>query len=290
MNTQELKDKFKQRMLECKNHIIDSDSEVSKVWNERRLAFIEEGLALDLSDFTHWMQVDGKMTYQPNEEGLKYIQSLPDWPIWENALVRSEIGNPDVYELYPTICSITLNQADHLAHFMEKTKSNIQETDTIFEVGGGFGCMCRFIYNLGFKRKYIIADLPEYCALIEYYISSTMPEKKILYNEYTDEADIFIFSDISTFIDLIKKQKNEAMFIALWSLSECPISLRENILNVVIEKMDKILMAYQIEWYGYDNQKYFTNLSLVNNDFNWDIFQVPHLNNEHWYICGKRKV
>ena len=87
-----------------------------------------------------------------------------------------------------------IHHAYHLAQFEEKTRTQVHEIDFVLEFGGGYGSMCRLFYNLGFRGRYVIFDLPSFSALQIYYLKTLdLPVQPI--NELKSRTGIVCVSD-----------------------------------------------------------------------------------------------
>ena len=88
----------------------------------------------------------------------------------------------------------------HYLKWFEKIENYILPNFYILEIGGGFGSLARIIIK-NKNVKYFLVDLPEANLLVNYYLQSHFPEKKIFnYSNYKissiekeiDKYDIFI--------------------------------------------------------------------------------------------------
>lgn len=261
--------------------------EASEQWSKNRIELTRCILEEDVNNFLNWKVLIGRVTFAPYSDSVDFLKSLPNWPTWEEALVRSEIGNPPLYPEYPKACGNLITQANHLATVLNASGREVGDYGFIYEVGGGFGNMCRLVYNLGFTGKYTVLDLPEMCALQEYYLSLTCPSQSIGFNALGD--NISLFHDKSKFIQEAWKSSGRVLFLAMWSLSESPFDLRDEVFRVACGVSEDILIGYQDEWYGYDNVKYFQELTLNQKNFEWKDLPTPVFGNKLRYLIGRRK-
>jgi hypothetical protein len=155
-----------------------------------------------------------------------------------------------------------INQAYHIALWEVVTGKRIDQLDTIIEFGGGYGAMALLCHRLGFRGKYIIYDLPEFALLQEWFLSQervenvTWPKKFI-----RAEADLLI---------------------ALYSLSETPMELREDFLSKV--KARSYLFLYSPTWEEYKNSAYFGEFIKKNIDLKWHNQSTPRQTD--YYLIG----
>lgn len=239
---------------------------------------IEEQMAKgDIINFTNWYVIHYTMFCPASPMALAYLENLPDWNKWKRAIIESPIGNPEPYKLYPQSSGNMIHQANHLARFLSKTKCKLENLKTIFEFGAGYGCMCRLIHRLGFSGKYVILDLPALVNLQRYYLEKTV------------RGQIAFLTDADEFTEELTDNSGKSLFIACWSISEAPLSLRKKILNVV--KTDYMLIAFQSRHKKLNNSDFFTEFTRKNADYQWHL-EAPCLamkKTRHYYLFGERK-
>jgi hypothetical protein len=68
--------------------------------------------------------------------------------------------------------------------------------------------------------------------------------------------------------------KSGDLFIAMWSISEVPIQLREEV-KPIVAQYDAALMAYQYAFDGIENEPYFRNWPGPGNAQHWRITHMP---------------
>jgi hypothetical protein len=79
------------------------------------------------------------------------------------------------------------------------------------------------------------------------------------------------------------------LFIATWSLSECPLKLREDVFNV-IEGFKYYLIAYQRIFDKINNEEYFEEKMKKMENYSWFHFPQPfrsqskYLMGENYYV------
>lgn len=143
------------------------------------------------------------------------------------------------------------NRAHHVMHiskYKENTQSNIWETDSIIEWGGGYGNFARIIYKLNPDIKYIIVDLPELLAVQYVYLSSLGVKVNIIKSKEDKILSGFInlVSSIYLTNSLDLNIKAET-FISTWAITECPEYLQEFVYNNSFFNANKILIASKID-------------------------------------------
>jgi len=230
-----------------------------------------------LENFLQWDVVQKNMFMKnvtwANYE-LKYLQSLSNWETrWKPVLVESDIGNPIRHPHYKISSGNQIHMAYHIANFENRSNRLIEDMDFIFEFGGGFGGLCKLIYDLGFKGKYIIYDLLKFNELQKYYLTHFDYIKKI---QLLSKKDLYKLRDL--------KLKTNNLFIATWSLSEAPIYIRNLILNKV-DKFNYYLITYQDSFEEINNIVYFNELKKEKVNINWDEWELHHIP-KNYYLIG----
>jgi hypothetical protein len=172
---------------------------------------------------------------------------------------ESAFGNP------PTDCNLT-----HQLYHLMQSGINLSALDSIVEFGGGYGAMAVVFWQLGYRGKYLIYDLPEWSLLQQYYLSNVTPEMEV---EYSSQ-------EIPENVDL---------FLALYSVSEVlPLEYRKNILNSV--KPDTFFITHQKSYREIDqiidNDEWFNEYILQRDDYCWNIWPHPYISG-HRYIKGE---
>jgi len=232
-------------------------------------------------NFIQWEVIQRNMFLKDHryvDPELDYLQSLPNWELrWKPMLKESNFGAPTMYSSYPKSSGNLIHMAYHIAKLEEKTNCKVEDMDTIFEFGGGYGRLCKLIHDLGFKGNYTIYDLTKFSELQKYYLEHF----NIKINYMTSVEDL---KDIKAYKD--------SLLIATWSLSEVPIRLR----NLVLRQVDTFnyyLITYQILNPPHDNRdyvhniKYFKEWRELKPEFEWSDWEIPHLK-ENYYTIGQR--
>ena len=252
----------------------DLDILVTPFWDELRHELRRDLLEKDISNFFGWKIIRTMFYSQTVKEPLEYLQKRFDWPQWKKAIERAPIGKPKSCSLFPESNENIIHQAHHIAQLLDKTGCKIEELDEIVEFGGGYGCMCRLFFRLGFKGKYIIYDLPELLVLQEYFLSQTVGIQNI------------------TFVhdpNMLEKQiSGNNLFIATWSLSETDFDLREKVFSI-LNSPKYFLIAYRGVFKGINNTEYFAKFVQKRFNYMWHDWKVPYLPGNEHYLIGERK-
>ena len=216
-----------------------------------------------------------------------------NWSQWKVLLEENKIGNPPKFFLYPKTSSNLIHHVYHVAVFFQKTGVHLNEINSILEFGGGYGSMCRVFRKLGFEGQYYIFDLPQFSALQHYYLQSL--GFRSYFNDLsvkTNKKDNYCIYDIKLLKKIGQKKDNfktkKRLFIATWSLSESPLSIRNDVIPL-IKNYDYYLIAYQKTFDEIDNLHFFKtfveNISKVNPKIKWIHFQIPHIK-DNYYLFG----
>lgn len=165
------------------------------------------------------------------------------------------VGDPDS----PSNQRNLVNQAYSLKLWEDTTGRRVDELETIFEFGGGYGAMALVCRRAGFRGRYYIHDLPEFALLQDWWLS-----EQGLQVERTDSA---VLSDL---------------FIGLYSISE--IDPRERWKWTL--GADGYLLLYSSRFAEYDNQAWAFGLMNGRGDLKW---KGPQFDGRpDWYAIGWR--
>lgn len=220
---------------------------------------------------------------------LRYLKHHRDWNTrWRGAIKESSVGHPYPYFLYPASSGNLIHHTYHVAQFEDKTADKINDMEFVFEFGGGYGSMCRLFYKLGFRGKYVIFDLPSFSALQTYYLKTGgFPVLSLSESEKT-KTGIVCVSDIDALKSILEEhfQSTHKMFIATWSISETPKTIRDVVLNLVSD-FQSFLIGYQDKFGEVDNLTYFSGWKEVVSNVTWNSWRINHLPGNS-YLVGAR--
>ena len=218
---------------------------------------------------------------------LEFTNS-PRWLFWKKIIQESNVGNPVRFFLYPKTSGNKIFQTYHLKTFEDFSKIKINNFETIYEFGGGFGNLALTFHNINKKSKYIIFDTFEVNLLQYYYLkkNNLNPSFKKLDNK----NKILLTNSIELLkkkIKFIKSQKNK-LFIANWSLSETPLDFRKKF-NFIIDAFDYQLISFQKNFEDIDNLKYFKKIQKKNIQLKRKSIFIPvkKIKNNFYLLCKK---
>lgn len=264
------------------------------IWRSNMNRLKELVLNHDVRKFLSWDVVTKTMFIDASSyisKELSYLKHRPDWNIrWRRVIEESSVGQPKPYAFFPLSSGNLIHHAYHLANFEEKTKCQVQNLEYIFEFGGGYGSMCRLFYNLGFNGKYVIFDLPAFSALQKYYLKTLgLPiQMEDIFSETIH--GITCVSSLEYLKEIICNLEEQAgidtsLFLATWSLSESPISIRDSILPIT-SRFTSFLLAYQDNFGEVNNIDFFNEWKTSHNKIAWHHWPIEHLRGNH-YLIGK---
>ncbi len=273
---------------------VDKKSLSEKIWLENGNRLRELVLKDDPRKFLRWDVVLDTMFVAYGKyirKELDHLKHHREWGRrWRHAIRESRTGRPFPYPFYPKSSGTLIQHAYHIAQFEDKTRLHANEMNIIFEFGGGYGSMCRLVHNLGFAGKYIIYDLPHFSALQKYYLKSSGFKIYSTDAFKTAKNGIVCISDLES-VDLLLRQNTSmenSLFVATWSISEAPISIRKSIIPI-ISKFENFLVAYQNKFEKVDNIEYFGNWMNSKQNIIWQKWEIDYLPG-NYYLIGKRGV
>ena len=270
---------------------VGDDQPSERVWRRFVEQFHDAVKREDPRAFLRWPTISKAMfvSNQPYVSlELLSLRSRRDWrQRWRPALRESLVGRPVPFWALPWSSGNLIHHAHHLAHFDARTGRPPERFPAVFEFGGGYGSMCRLFHQLGFAGRYVIYDLPPFSALQAFYLGALgLP---LVDAERLAGADrgVVLVSDLATLERALRwADASRALFVATWSLSETPASVREPIMPTVAECAGA-LIAYWRSFGEMNNHEYFSRWAARHPEFGWSqrpILSLP----EHFYLVGAR--
>lgn len=257
-------------LLNSIKNILPEQDGITNAWSRYRQRLRIYILNNDPRNFLRWDPICGSMFYGGNKSELNYLKEN-DWNKWSPVINETHVGNPPKFKYYKKSSGNLIHNAYNLSRVVDRYKIDISKLTKIVEYGAGYGCMAKLIKDMGFDGSYEIFDIPEFLALQKYYLHSTNTGGNF------------------HFVDQIEKlnNSNPDIFIAMWSLSESPIEVREKFLKS-IGKPKYVLIGYQENFESIDNVKYFKGYQEANTDYEWYDCEIAHLP-KNYYLVGKKK-
>jgi hypothetical protein len=292
---QKLIDELRSAFANIPHAMADSKSDAANRWEQFQESLRSHVLSRDPRGFLSWDVVSRTMflvfsTYAVKE--LAYLKKRKDWEArWKHVLQESRVGRPAPFLLYPRTSANLIHDAYNLCAFEEATGLVPERFHNILEFGGGYGSMCRLLFNLGFNGRYVIYDLPPFSNLQSYYLNSlgipVLVGKSFAPSEkgvalVTTEEDLVLSAEPFT--------RQESLFIAAWSISETSIDVRRRFLSHAAE-CDAFLIAYQTRFGEVDNCRFFDQWQEETSDsIEWRKIPIRHIPGGHHYLFGTRKI
>ncbi len=255
-------------------------------WIANRIELREHILCRDPRNFLHWNVVQRTMFHECKKEELHFMRTQADWLRYQKVLEETPVGNPPHYIHLPKSSGNYIHHAYSLKKFLNVFPEALNQVSTIVEFGGGYGSLARLFLKITAVDRYVIFDVPEFSLLQKFFLSLAFPNVKIL-TEPTQEKGVIIL--LSTVEDLKRQIEMTGcdMFIALWSLSESPLSLRSEIWPLV-HHSDYMMIAYQKQFEDINNHEYFKKIIADESDVEWKEEAITHLADQSYAFAKKR--
>jgi hypothetical protein len=259
------------------------DKKIFDPWAIHREKIRNSILFRDPRFFLSWPEIGYTMFHNARIEELEYLKKLTDWNIWEKYITESSVGHPEPYKIFPASSGNLIHHAYTFSLFVQNTKFDFKNARTIFEFGGGYGNMARLAHRMGFRGTYIIFDLPEFSLLQQYYLKSLDIGVKISLRPTAKNNTVVLLSSMDDLRKMFSTLQPD-LIIGCWSLSESPISLREDVLKYLIGS-PSFLIAFQSVFEEVNNLRYFEGLSDRYQNMKWSTKHIEHLPN-NYYLFG----
>ena len=147
-----------------------------------------------------------------------------------------KLGNPRIIKNGRSL--VTLQSAYYIK--LMNDRFALKEIDVIYDVGGGYGNMCRIIREMGYTGDYILIDFPELHEIQKFYLENLGLKVSMNINYQTLDNNL--------------KPKGNSLLIATHSINEMPLKERE---KININNFSKFFIAYNNNFDGIDNKEYF---------------------------------
>ena len=235
-------------------------------WTYYRNAIADEVRTSDLRNFLRCKAIRRTMFVDTHtvvyQEYRELIQN-PHWnSVWHAATRESWIGCPVAFPFDRGTSGNMIHQAFQLFSALEEISLNINDLELIFEFGGGYGCLAKIAYAMGFKGTYIIFDLPQMQILQKYYLSQHAIPITSLHEPLTSishGSQVLTISDIDVLSSVFKSYEMllpRSLGFALWSLGEAPHSLQHRIMSCM-QQLSSGMVAFRKTYFGLENERYF---------------------------------
>lgn len=205
---------------------------------------------------------------------------LPKKIIQRHRLYLSEksFGHPILSKKYKFTSINKLHQFHHLLFLKKNLNFNLNDKN-ILEIGGGYGLLSSIIFEFYKPKKIVIFDLKVFSFIQKIYLKNIL--KKNIVNKFK------FFNNLNLTRIFFNNKKPNITF-AMWSLSEMPINLREQLIPIIF-KSDAILIGYQSKFENINNFAYFKNIQRKKLNYEFKNVKVPYLKNNYYLLCKKKK-
>lgn len=175
------------------------------------------------------------------------------------------------------------NRLHHAYQFLQLERAGaggVRDYRHLVEFGGGYGAMCAVAHRLGFSGSCLLFDLPEWSALQRWYLG----ELGLFSGE---DGAVRTSSDEAELRAEVAGADERSLLIAMWSLSETPLELRERILPGG-DRFGGYLFGYQAAFEGIDNLAWFARFQRDRPDVEWTGGE-PEPASGNRYLVGRRR-
>ena len=203
----------------------------------------------------------------------------------QRAMTESPVGLPLVHPYYPLSSPLLVQHAYHFTRLLEATALDLAGVGLVADFGAGYGSFFRLLRNLGYRGRYLICDLPVMCALQRFYL------RNLFGGESAGQAPANLqwqSSDIPAALRRESAAHTPSLFIATWSLSETPMSVRD-LVAPALAGFDYVLCAYQRSFGTRDNRAWFTALEKSLPQFRWQHAECSVYRN-NFYLIGRKSA
>ena len=205
---------------------------------------------------------------------LKELKNDKNWNLWKRLIKDSPIGKPVWYFLYPESTGNRIRQVYIIKKFLDLNPSiEIKKIKKIIEIGGGYGCMADIFLKINKNINYTIYDMYEVNLLQYYYLKMNNHNPKL--NSF--KRNISLINKISD----LKKNKNNSLVIANWSLSEFPLNFRKKFIST-IKNSKYTIISFQKNFEKIDNYNFFIKqINKLGSKFITKVDTYDHYNNSY---------
>jgi hypothetical protein len=201
----------------------------------------------------------------------------------QRALTESPVGKPLVNPHYPFSSPLLVQHGYHLVRLQESTDFDLAKLGLVVDFGAGYGSFFRLLRNLGYANRYLICDLPVMCALQRFYLRNMFPTGP---QAQAPENLQWQSANIPETLTRETAEHRPSLFIATWSLSETPMTVRNEVAPA-LAGFDYVLLAYQRAFGDHDNVQYFSSLEKTLPQFDWQHSECPVYRN-NFYLIGQK--
>ena len=250
-------------------------------WRQRCIEIRENARTENPFDFLRWPSLTDFSVPESWIPRKFYddLRSSPEWASrWFPLTRENKLGNPKDFSPDFGTSPILVQHASHLQRYEAATGGSIIDCDVVFEIGGGYGSFCRVLRNSGFTGVHVIYDLPHISSIQRLYLAlSGLTEVSSDGISKRDEHRFCLITDdnLDDVFGILRSSRLRTAFVATWSLSETPMSVRDRIFPRFLPVCDRYLIAFQPAWETISNVDYFAALPSARPDLNWRDEAIP---------------
>lgn len=224
-----------------------------------------------------------------SREYLRYLRGSGRFSAeLQRALTESPVGMPLVNPHYPLSSPLLVQHGYHWVRLLESTDLELAGLRLVVDFGAGYGSFFRLLRNLGYAASYCVWDIPPLCALQRFYVRNVFPTGS---GGQAPPNLEWLHSGDSSALEAVRRrcaQQVPSLFIATWSLSETPMTVRESIVPA-LAGFTYVLCAYQRAFGDCDNREYFSALERRLPGFEWRHEECPVYRN-NFYLIGRNRA
>lgn len=163
------------------------------------------------------------------------------------ALLQEDyVGNPLLLNSTYLTSHNSVHHLYHLIRFLNETKCNLEQMDTIIEWGGGYGNMAKIFKRLkATPSTYIIIDLPLMSCLQWLYLTTILGEENVHLLWNTKETLHAKKINLVPICFMDRHNIHADLFISTWALSESSRYSQDYVVTNEWFNSRHILLAYQ---------------------------------------------
>lgn len=271
-------------------------SETNTAWTKFQADIINEIRSGGIRNFLQCATIQETMNYTPKKVEFNYLFKSPLWPWYKQIIAEDEIGNPLKLDYYNESSGNLVHHCYSFSRFLDFAKElfSIDNINTVYEVGGGYGSFCRLLINSGFKGKYVLQDVELMKFLQQFFLRCYNVihfKSNPLYNiragtklKIGNAVDVF-FRTKPGGLNLLYVSEEIDLFIGLWSLSEIPVNDRD-IYVELIKRSRFVLIGFQHFFEMNDNFLFFKEMIKRDRSKSYRLSRIRHIQ-DNYYLFGK---
>jgi hypothetical protein len=256
-------------------------------WHDNLNQIKKNLLKYNLKRFLCWKVINNTMFFDDSLatkiEHMYLIKSDFLKNYGKKILHESSIGSPTYSSYLIKSSSNLIHHAYHLSVFEKLSMKKVKDHKTIIEFGGGYGSMCRLIYQTGYTGTYIIYDFEHFNIIQNYYLKSIGLKLNVKivkkFTQLKKNKYIYLVSDLNVLKKILKKN-SKTLFLSTWGFSECPVELRFFFINI-IKNSHSLLLAFQKKFNDINNFNYFKSIFFRKKTI---LKKINHIKNNFYLI------